>query len=80
MAARTSTPTTERRARPRGPGCSVCAASAARACPTPQACEAPDLLDPAHNHPTPGEQVRGFVLVALAAAACALFLTFGALP
>lgn len=79
MAARTATPTTERRARPRGPGCSVCSAMH-QPCPAPQACEAPDLLDPAHGHPTPGEQVRGFVLVALAAAVCALFLTFGAKP
>lgn len=71
-----STPTTtgDRRARPRGPGCSACAGTTAQACPAPQACEAPDPLDT--TPATVGEQVHGLLLIALGAAVCALFLTF----
>lgn len=69
--------TTERRARPRGPGCSACAGHA-QACPTTQACEASELLDP--TPATPGEQVHGLLLIALGAAVCAMFLTFGGQP
>lgn len=65
--------TTERRARPRGPGSSVL-----HSISTAQACaydEAEQLLDSAPGHLTPGEQVRDLVLFALAAAVCALLIT-----
>lgn len=69
-------PEPERRTRVRGPGCIACASG--QPCPAPQACEAPDPLD---NPPaTVGEQVHGLLLIALGAAVCAMFLTFGGQP
>lgn len=74
----TPTPTGDRRARPRGPGCSACAGTTARACPAPQACEAPDPLDAAIA--TVAQQVGGLLFIALGALVCALFLTFVGAP